>query len=140
MTAARALGLMARLQPAAHCLVYVGANYEHGYGRFTFAPHQIDYVHRLCWELVHGPIPDGMTVDHLCRVRACSHPEHLRLVTREVNSAIARRPTPPCPLDQVPAPFRDAVARLLPPIVSGSRPIVWPTETGPAHQPTLWEA
>ncbi len=42
-------------------------------------------LHRLCWEVVNGPIPDGLTLDHLCRNRACVRPSHLEPVTLAVN-------------------------------------------------------
>jgi len=44
------------------------------------------FVHRASWEHYRGPIPEGMTVDHLCRVRHCLNPEHLQLVTPRVNT------------------------------------------------------
>jgi len=42
-------------------------------------------VHRYAWVLLRGPIPDGLVVDHLCRVRRCVNPEHMELVVGEVN-------------------------------------------------------
>ena len=42
-------------------------------------------VHRIVYEKIHGKIPDGLVLDHLCRVRRCCNPEHLEVVTDEVN-------------------------------------------------------
>jgi len=42
--------------------------------------------HRAAWELVHGPIPEGMTVDHLCKTRRCVNVEHLRILTNHENA------------------------------------------------------
>jgi hypothetical protein len=42
-------------------------------------------AHVVAWEAVNGPVPDGMDLDHLCRVRACRNPEHLEPVIRAVN-------------------------------------------------------
>lgn len=42
-------------------------------------------MHRVVYELVVGPIPDGMQLDHLCRQRACCNPDHLEPVTCLVN-------------------------------------------------------
>lgn len=57
-----------------------------GYGRAKFeGRHQ--YAHRIAWELTNGPIPDGLVVDHMCFVRACLNPAHLRLLTVSENAA-----------------------------------------------------
>lgn len=42
-------------------------------------------AHRVAYELHVGPIPDGLTIDHLCRVRHCVNPDHLQAVTRGTN-------------------------------------------------------
>lgn len=44
--------------------------------------------HRAAWTHHNGPIPDAMTIDHLCKVRRCINPAHLRLLS---NSENARR-------------------------------------------------
>lgn len=60
-----------------------------GYGFLKMAarsPRPI-MAHRLSYELHVGPIPEGLTVDHLCFNPACVNPEHLRLLTRSENAA-----------------------------------------------------
>lgn len=42
-------------------------------------------AHRLVWELLVGPIPQGKQIDHLCRNHACVNPEHLDIVTQRTN-------------------------------------------------------
>ena len=42
--------------------------------------------HRVAYTLFKGPIPDGLTIDHLCNVRACLNPDHLEAVTQEENN------------------------------------------------------
>ena len=42
-------------------------------------------AHRFSYERSVGPIPDGLTIDHLCRVRACVNPAHLEPVTPRTN-------------------------------------------------------
>ena len=43
------------------------------------------YAHRWAYEHFVGPIPDGMMIDHLCRVPRCANPEHLEPVTNAEN-------------------------------------------------------
>lgn len=43
------------------------------------------YVHRLSYEMHTGPIPDGLIIDHICRVPLCVNPAHLRAVTYRDN-------------------------------------------------------
>ena len=57
---------------------YVGPN---GYG---VAMGQV-LAHRHMYERLVGPIPDGLVLDHLCRVRHCVNPAHLEAVTQREN-------------------------------------------------------
>lgn len=43
------------------------------------------YFHRVAYELACGPVPNGLELDHLCRVPRCINPEHLEPVTPTVN-------------------------------------------------------
>lgn len=56
-----------------------------GYGTVGFKG-KIVKVHRYVYERDVGPIPEGMKIDHRCRVRACCNPDHLRCVTNQVNT------------------------------------------------------
>lgn len=47
---------------------------------------KLQYRHRLTWEAEVGPIPEGMTIDHLCRTAGCCKIEHLEVVTSRVNT------------------------------------------------------
>jgi hypothetical protein len=42
-------------------------------------------AHRFVYENYKGPIPDGLQLDHLCRVTACVNPDHLEPVTQAEN-------------------------------------------------------
>ncbi len=55
-----------------------------GYGMMAFGG-TTHRAHRLAYEHFVGPIPDGLTIDHLCRVRHCVNPAHLEAVTLREN-------------------------------------------------------
>lgn len=67
------------------CWIWQGAPAKTGYGRMSVG-NQLQYVHRLSYEVHVGPVPEGLTIDHLCRVRLCCNPEHLEPVTRAENT------------------------------------------------------
>ena len=71
-----------RVSVADKCWEWTGAKNNNGYGRLG-----IKYAHRVSYQIHFGfdSIPDGMTVDHLCRNRTCVNPGHLELVTRQEN-------------------------------------------------------
>jgi hypothetical protein len=68
------------------------------YGRF-FLTSTRAYIgaHRFSWELVNGPIPDDMTIDHLCFVRRCVNPAHMEVVTQAENNRRAAARKTHCP-------------------------------------------
>lgn len=60
---------------------------SHGYGQ-TFDGITVRLAHRVAWTLTYGPIPDGLTIDHLCRNRQCCNPGHMRLMTNVENARL----------------------------------------------------
>lgn len=56
-----------------------------GYGHFSVGSLKARRAHRIAYELFVGPIPEGLVIDHLCRVRHCVNPAHLEAVTDEEN-------------------------------------------------------
>ena len=70
------------------CWLFAG-KLVRGYGRVTqrIDGKEIGYpAHRLTYEKYVGVIPDGLVIDHLCRVRSCINPSHLEAVTSRENS------------------------------------------------------
>lgn len=62
---------------------------SHGYGQIgwrTDGKVHTALAHRVAYMLEVGPIPDGLTVDHLCRQRRCCNPRHLQLLTNIENA------------------------------------------------------
>lgn len=67
------------------CWLWTGTTAGDGYGRISVSNGKVTVVHRLAYQLLIGPIPEGMTLDHLCRVRHCVNPRHLEPVTNGEN-------------------------------------------------------
>jgi hypothetical protein len=67
------------------CWDWTGALNSKGYGSVAHKG-RVWSTHRLAYELLVGPIPDGLQLDHLCRNRSCCNPDHLEPVTPKVNS------------------------------------------------------
>jgi HNH endonuclease len=70
------------------CWKWTGA-LRRGYGSFRVGQRQKDrrlvYAHKFLWEHIFGPVPEGFELDHVCRNRDCVNPQHLEIVTHQVN-------------------------------------------------------
>jgi hypothetical protein len=69
---------------AAKCVVWTASDYGNGYGCFWNGERQVR-AHRAAYQMTNGSIPEGMQLDHLCRVRRCVAPAHLEPVTSQEN-------------------------------------------------------
>lgn len=65
--------------------LWIGATQTQGYGSFGYEG-KSHLAHRWSYEQLIGPIPEGMVIDHLCRVRSCVNPAHMEVVTPEENN------------------------------------------------------
>ncbi len=70
------------------CWLWTGAQQGGGYGAFwkpSDDEPRLVPAHRAAYQLMVGPIPEGLTLDHLCRTRLCVRPSHLEPVSRGEN-------------------------------------------------------
>lgn len=77
------------------CWLWTGSVNARGYGRVRRgpAPGKVIPAHRYAYMAVVGPIPPGLVIDHLCRVKRCVNPTHLEAVPDRVNVARGVGPT-----------------------------------------------
>lgn len=63
---------------------------SHGYAQIGWqdgSERRVTTAHRAAWVYAHGTqIPEGMTIDHICKTRRCVNPNHLRLMTNFENA------------------------------------------------------
>lgn len=77
------------------CWLWKGALDEDGYGFFHVGyPSHSRRAHLVSYEHFVGPVPKGLTLDHLCRVRPCVNPTHTESVTLATNVMRGEGPAP----------------------------------------------
>lgn len=67
------------------CWLWTHSVTHRGYGRLAIGGGKSGGAHRYAYELLVGPIADGLVIDHLCRVSHCVNPAHLEAVETSVN-------------------------------------------------------
>lgn len=72
------------------CWLWMGSRDRKGYGQLWNKR-----AHRLSYEALVGPIPEGLQIDHLCRNPPCVNPAHLEAVTSRENTRRGFGPTSP---------------------------------------------
>lgn len=92
----------AGLDKTGECWLWTRSTTADGYGRVKGDGKQgpVLLVHRVQYERYVGPIPDGMHVDHLCRVTGCARPLHLEVVSPRTNALRGQAPTVTLHLDE----------------------------------------
>lgn len=76
--------LLALIDASGDCWIWTGTIRDSGYGQVR-ANGRLQPAHRVVYEWLVSPIPEGLTIDHLCRNRPCVNPDHLEPVTLSLN-------------------------------------------------------
>src|SRR5437867_1113974 len=74
----------ANIEKMESCWLWKGGHNTDGYAEITINRRPYG-AHRFAYELINGSIPNGLTIDHLCRNPGCVNPEHLEAVTMNEN-------------------------------------------------------
>lgn len=74
------------------CWLWTGSGTVGGYPSF-WSGERFVLAHRWSYEHFIGAIPDGLVLDHLCRVKRCVNPAHLDPVTQRENVMRSIGPT-----------------------------------------------
>lgn len=74
-----------RIEVVGDCWLWQGTISQKGYAALWWDG-KMRVAHRVIWEGLVGPIPEGLTLDHLCRVHNCVNPDHLEPVTNAENT------------------------------------------------------
>jgi hypothetical protein len=74
--------------PKSGCWNWRGATQHSGHGHIFAEPpgRRSVMAHRASWEIIHGPIPEGLCILHKCDNPRCINPDHLCLGTKADNS------------------------------------------------------
>jgi hypothetical protein len=75
------------------CWLWTGHTDGKGYGQLKLNGRRgrAYWAHRMSYACFRGPIPAGMTIEHMCRVPSCVNPLHLELATVSENTANGNR-------------------------------------------------
>jgi hypothetical protein len=73
-----------KVEKTTTCWLWRSALSNQGYGQFHLNGRTVS-AHVVAWEAEHGPVPEGLELDHSCRNHGCVRPDHMEPVTHAVN-------------------------------------------------------
>jgi hypothetical protein len=73
----------AKVEKTDDCWLWRGSC-RNGYGSI-WVDGRLRSAHRVSYQERHGPIPEGLELDHTCRNKSCVNPDHLEPVTHQEN-------------------------------------------------------
>lgn len=77
--------MQSKIRVTGDCWIWTGAKNNKGYGSVTNGHGGSMLAHRKAYTIAKGHIPEGMTIDHICEVKACVNPDHLQVMSRALN-------------------------------------------------------
>lgn len=95
-------GFWSRMSKGDRCWEWQGKTRPDGYGILSFRGRPYQRAHRVAYELIYGPIPDGLHVCHHCDNPPCCRPDHLFLGPPAANLADMRSKDRSCYGDRCP--------------------------------------
>lgn len=78
--------ILQRTDRGGNCWLWIGRLNSYGYAEIKVDGSPYRMAHRVAYEAWVAPIPEGLQLDHLCRVRHCVNPAHLEPVTNRENT------------------------------------------------------
>lgn len=90
--------MQSKIEISAHgCWLWTGALNGKGYALWYPSPkvahllaNQSQRAHRIAYQLLVGPIDNGLHLDHVCRVKHCVNPAHMEPCTQTENTIRAK--------------------------------------------------
>lgn len=76
-----------------NCWEWNGGRTSFGYGKISLKQKSFNKsmtAHRVYWELINGPIPKGLVINHKCSNPPCINPDHLETMTGKENTLIGK--------------------------------------------------